>query len=385
MRSFDISLFTPPPERAPLVKRTIDARETTLNVTTALPLGFGVATVGLPASSPGPRKGMIPEPLAELRGFAHVEIRAGGTGHLLHEGRVVEISRGPWGDPDGFVSHGYGASAFSDHVFRTDDEATEMTSRDIILRIMGEVAPMLEPAPSDQFSDPGVIHTLAEFDGMRLSEVVDQLAKEGGMDPVVWDFAVWEGLRLHMTPRVPPETPEYVVVPGDASIGGWRETFLDAFGQVTVRYDDHDENPREFATNPDLSFEGEFGVWRTTFIEGGVLSDRGARQFARTWAGVHRRSQHRMSITAPHSGLRRVHGGSTPPHLVRAGQWIRVPKQDLPLIITRTTYDAQAQAAAIELGDGVATQSESFRRIEDLTIKQIRMINAATGGKQRGV
>ena len=379
-----VNLFSPLPEREPLPggQLEIDSDRTEVEVTTEIPGGFGTCSIGIPELTKRQAvPGRLPEPLADIRDFPHIEVSAGTV--MVYEGRVSEYDYDGWGRPTGISAEGYGAWGLNDSPI-LDPPVFSITSGDAIQRALVDGSAPVEPG--HHWSDPGVSHDYDEFADMTPGEVIDQIIKAGGVDGNAWDFAVWENQRASLLPRTVPEIPDYRVQLDGVIIQSMRRSSKSLYGAVVLRYEKPDGTKADTGVIEDDTFENRYGFQRTRLLEGGILSDVAAARFARTWLELHRVPQWDISLSVParrRGGLIRTMGGETALHLVRAGQWLEIPGLPQAQMIKSTSYNSISGSLGLSIGNGITSSADLFRHLRDSTNKQAREISPTTGAKRR--
>lgn len=368
----------------PLADIALNPSITALSWTHTLPGGPNTLNVGIEDSALragwGASYGYIPEPIG-TKAFAHVEVSVGGT--VVWEGRLVEDEIGPLG-VQAFVADGYGLAATNADVYRSTSSSVTTTG-DILEDILSEAAPLLSKGGSDEWSDPSVSHTRAEFDGMTLAEALDQISAEGGSGYVTWDWWVTIGRRLALLPRSAPSEPDYLIPyrPGEVTIRrDYREIATTAFVSYTSQ-------GVEFSTAEETRNQTvyDYRINRRVRLQADELSATGAAQL-RTME-LERRSGPETSITVERGPgddqWMTTPGGIGIPHwLVTAGQWVQVADQD-PQIIVSASFDPN-RGLSLELS---APSRQSFTTYLAATCAEVnklaKSINPKTGGRRRGV
>lgn len=366
----------------PLAQMDINPDITALTLTHTLPGGPNTLTVGM--EEPERRAGwgasyaFLPQAIRTLPG-AHVLVTVGGMD--VWEGRLMEDELGPLG-VQAFIADGYGiAGANTDYYESTSAVAT--TTRTILREIIIAAATLINAGSDDQFEDPAVSHTRAEFDQMTLAEALDLVLSEGGNGYVTWDWWLEAGRRLALHPRTAPATPDYVIPyePGKVTI---RNNYRDIISAAKVAYT---SSGVEFETAVDVreATVSQYGISRRVRIQADELSSTAAEQL-RT-AELERRSAPVTAITIsrdPDDWLTTASGAPVPHWSVMAGRWLQVADRE-PQIIVNARFDPLS-GLALDLG---APSRQSFATYLAATCtevnKLVKGVNPKTGGRRRGM
>jgi hypothetical protein len=330
--------------------------------------GFDTLTVTF-AYPYAPREGVYPARgrqwwHALFPSFGHVELWVDGA--RVWEGRRIQVSKDR-GFVTGITARGYAYVALDDAVF-TSTSTTGVTSLGILQAVLAAAAPAIAQATGPRVFDPGIGHTLAEFTLKMPSQIVNQLAQEGGAGDDAWDFVVGLDRIPSFTPRLPPSLPDYHIGWGPA-ITTYLEDDSDVYGAVTVQYTDLTSGAS--AVTPTF-IDNTFGQRYRGFLRGAVVNASGslsaasAAQFARTYLGTHgySRVSAKLQYTGGEGPEQAVGGASQYPWLVSAGEWVQIG-EELPSIIIRAQYDAGSAQLDLDLGlplpYGLAELVHAFR------------------------
>lgn len=383
MRPITVKLFDTLERGAePLADMAINPNITALQLTHTLPAGPNTLTVGIvepeQRAGYGESFGYLPEPIG-TKPFAHVEVSVGAS--VVWEGRLLEDEIGPYG-AQGFVADGYGLSATINDVYISTD-TTATTTGDIIASILATVAPLLSRGTSDEFTDPGVAHSRADFSEMTLAEALDQVLAEGGSGFVTWDWWLEIGRRLALQPRTAPAEPDYLIPyrVGETVI---RRNYRDIATSAYVAYTD---NSVEFTTAVETRDQTviQYRINRRIRITADEMTATGAAQLRST--ELERRSEPTVSVSierGPDDWLTTPSGVAVPHWSVRAGQWVQVADQE-PMIIVNVSFDP-VQGLTVDLGAPSRTSFATYLANTCAEVNKLsKGINPITGGRRRGI
>jgi|SRR5262252_391898 len=298
--------------------------------------------------------------------FGHVELWVDGA--RVWEGRRIQVSKDR-GFVTGITARGYAYVALDDAVFRHDPaDTTGITSLAVVQAVLSQAAPAIPAATGPRVMDPGIGHTLGQFDQKPPSQIINQLAQEGGAGDDSWDFVVGLDRVPTFAPRLPPSLPDYHIAWGPA-VTTYLEDDTDVYGAVTVQYTDLTSNASALTpTFADSSFpQRNAGFLRGTIISAsGSMSAGSAAQFAKTYLATHAYSRVSAKLQYAAGEGPEIAVGGVPqyPWLVSAGEWVQIGAE-LPQIIIRAQYDAGSAQLDIDLGlplpYGLAELVHAFR------------------------
>lgn len=223
-----IDIRTPYPELAPLGTILINPLTTAVSFDTDAG-GFGRLRVGYIAARQGELvRAFLPEPV-EAPDQAHVTVRYGGS--TVYEGVLVR----PLPGYTGFEALGYGQWAPRYGVIGQGGDA-EITSGIVVAEAIA-VTPWLV---AGEIRDPGVRHVWSDVQDRKASDVISQMADEGGdigSERVPWIFTVYEDRLARFVPMMPADLPELTLGYDAATMDiGWDyESRIDA---VRIVYQD---------------------------------------------------------------------------------------------------------------------------------------------------
>ncbi len=360
-----LRVASPLPLAAPLVEIEIDLAATTLEWTTQLPGGYGRLAVGLPAAGAGrPWPGYLPRPLGTVAGREHVEVWAGGA--CVYQGQLVEVTRVD-GVPRGLLAEGYGGVGLAERVVRATDPLVVSggTLVEAALALLPHIA-----IDRDRWQDPGGAYRLSDVDGQTVADVVQRVARAGDGSGRIWDWAVWEGPRLTLQPRVAPDTPDWVV---DRAGVEERISYADLASRVQVAYAGGETDA---AVAGDL--EARLGRPIELRVDGGQLSADEADRVRTAWLSRYRGA--RAAVTIDGAALRSPRGERPLPWQVRAGQWVEV--YGTPYLVTQTQYEADRDRLTVQLGEAEADWLDAWQRVDRAVADLARGVNPATGAPQ---
>lgn len=341
-----------------------------------------------------------------LMELGHVELVLGGS--VLWAGRVTRLL---WDGPDvvGFEAQGYGVSGTSDDLYFSTDN-TKVAGAAILRRIFATAAPLITLSGQTSFSDPGVVHTWDEFNEQPPYQVIEQLAKEGGLVGQQFDWTVYpedQGGKqtapqmLAFVPRLAPglagapqSEPDYLI-PWDTT-AQLSSDASNCYGTFRVRYTSVPSGLSKAVEYTEPTFAARFGgLYRRKLIQGGQLTDDGAAAFAQAYAAQYAFPIWAGTVTRELGrGMERYGGSPHPAAYVRAGQWVQIgqrrqpPTQALrsphevpPLIIVRAEYDATNQRGTFELGQAAPGEASLIQGLRLFARHQATLTNPITGAK----
>lgn len=355
---FTLAIYEPLPGRARLDTIQLDPQLTGIRWSNALPGGFAALDITSSDASTLVRPYMARE-LAS-RPLARVVLTAGGA--CVWEGRLTQPHR-PAGKMSVLHADGYGISAMADSFVRSTDTSAS-TSGACLAAALGLAAPVLRVGPRDRWVDPGIPHTLAEFDGMYPADIVSQLISEGGAGGETWDWWVYEDRIVNFVPRVLYTQPRYRV-DIDPSYDP-QDDYTGLYGSITLRYTDAATNAQASVTAGDeQAFLDNFGFIRRGVLPGATLTAASAAATAATLAATASRPVTSATLTrAGARGLQLAAGGEVPAYLARSGEWLAAGSET-PMILVRVEHDATAESTVIELGapsPGIPQTLQELRR-----------------------
>lgn len=362
-----------------------DTEQTSLELSTDISSGFGVLNVGIPPIG-GSRFNppYLPQRVNELGNRVHVVVLAGSA--VVFEGQVLKVKH-VRGEPVGFSASGY-LTALKERFWSSSD-STASTSGAVFQTIVGNLLPFLVTGNANQYQDPKVAHTLADFDGMRVSQIADQINHEGGTDGNVWDVRIWENQTVHLLPRLKPAVPDYVVP--YSMIDDLEISYEQYVTRNSVTYQ---VGGTKKTTTSTINNADEVALNRVIdyVIDGGMLTDVAAAQFRDTYHSYYNSALKSVTITINQRtpslgrlverGLPLSLGGEEPPWLTRSGRWIQPGDDPDWLYITGTDYSNDAGQLRITAGTfRGADQVEMFRNYLEVATAYINRINPNSRAK----
>ena len=392
----------------------LDDSQTSFHVITQLGAGFYTCQVGLPSSETMgaanpeaqrygqqlgvPAVGWLPQPVSGLRQRAHIVIQAGSF--TIFEGRVTTIFPGPGGWPSGFLATGYGVSATNDDVF--NNYSPYLTTNGVFLgKVLGQIAPLIVPGPSDLFVDPGVTTQELNFVNMYPSQIISQFSKAGA-GGTFWDFMVWENRVASFLPRLAPGVPDYLV-PWDSRVQQAQiisDRMADTVKLQYSKINPDSANTTATETQTNSNFVSQNGWSHTEYISGGQLYADAASAYVAALLDLFAKPEFSATIirnSAPlrddalmpsSMGVETWSGQMRPPWMVRCGQNLQIDiepsSQDNiavagPHIIQRTEWVSNGQltiTVGTPIQDWVAVLATIGDNLQDVRNK----INPNTGG-----
>lgn len=350
-----------------------------LQVTTAINCGYqqGQIVWDLQPRSPSPSVARHERHLEQRDDIRHlVHLVVTDNSEIVWEGRISKLYA-PGGRMNRADVIGYGNFATKDYPLQWANATATYSSGQILQQAVTTAAPMLHvgaqsgasprtAAAGIQYVDPGVPHTQADLANTKyLSEVLDQISKEGNLagDPV-W-YGVYEDRTLYLLPLVPPAMPDYLIDWSQAV--DYQEDGENLYGALVLTYSGGTRSPLTWpagGTNADWVQEWGLsinGFPRTAHIDGGTLSDARALAYAQTQLGVLSGPAVSCKVTiggpigeGELSGIRLATGGTRGPHLVRAGEWVQIGADEdaitLPIVRTTLAVSGTAITNVLELG-----------------------------------
>lgn len=362
-----------------------DTEQTSLEISTDIASGFAVCSVGVPPIG-GSRFNppYLPQRVTELTNRAHVVIKAGSA--TVFEGQVLKEKR-VRGEPVGFTASGY-ASALKERFFSSAD-TTPSTSGAALQTIIQSLYPFLRIGNSHQYQDPGVTHSLSEFDGMRASQVADQIGHEGGTDGNVWDVRIWDNQTVHLLPRLKPAVPDFVVPYRMID-----DETIDYEAYITRNSVTYDNAGTTTTTSSKVNAADEDTLNRIIdiVIDGGKLTSAAAAQFRDTYHAYYNQALKAVSLTLNmrtpqlgrivERGLPLYLGGERPAWLVRAGEWIQPGDDSDWLYITGTDYSNESGQLRVTAGTyRGADMPDAYRHLLEVAASVVNRINPNTRAK----
>lgn len=413
MAYFTVKLFTPLPERKPLADFVVADRRAILSWETQYPGGYTTLTLELPPDAEAPTPPVVPVRAGELGIFSHVELYAYGAPRPVWEGQIVILSRSVSTsysgqgaavdaqqrinhlDVQGFTAHGYLTEAGADNGF-TSTSGASYTPGTIVSNLTPILAPgTIAVGTGAQFVDPGAgnLRVLGDFSGKFLSEIIDELSKQGDGKGTPWDAAIWEGPTLWWLPRTPPSTPHYHVPP--QFVSRWDEDGTKLRSGVTVSYTPSGGSQ---STTPMLTANSEgpaapiststflatYKRARTAPLSGGTMTSGAATAWGLAYLTIHSAPEYAIELRVQLANqgddldlmpAMPLYGGNAMPlWTVRAGRWAMIADMG-PLVITRTTFDAYQGSFSAVLGFGLVDQADQWRDVHTIARKLQRRLN----------
>lgn len=382
---FDVIISGRLPEKRPLSRLFIDPERTSVRWSHVVPGGFGSASVSFGASDGAALFGQLSRMTDQLDGRAHVEIRA--AGHTCYEGRLV-IPQWTGGRITSLELSGYGVAGLDDREIHSSD-STLVLRGELIRRMLATYAEGINSGSGENWQEPGIEHSMAEFDGMRVGQAINQLLKEGDQSGLLYDFGVDENQVAWLRARVAPLVPDYLVVLDDDVLT--QVDYSAIYNDVAVTYEDSsDDTVKTTDRVVDVASRARYGL-RDITIQAGRMTTAAAEVFRNTFLEVHRIPAYSARITrrvgVDGRGLERPGGGEDPPWLVRAGRWVRVPSLDpdeqVNLIITSANYDSGSGVMDVQINGGIPDWEETFANVERVASAVVYRINPVTGARER--
>lgn len=279
---------------------------------------------------------------------------------------------------------GYGFGGMRDNDFDSSSD-TLTTSGNIIRQVLANAAPFIRTATGSDFQDPQVQHAPSEFAGLFPADILNQIGQEGNDDGDAVDWAVWEGQRLHLKPRVPPTQPHYSIGAGDRRVTNLEKDATNLRGMVRVAYRDPDpdtggDKQTDWFTNP--AFEREYRIQRRVTVPLGELTPTAANRMANAYLRLYSVPRVAATIETSHDDvLPGPQGQPVPAYLARAGEWWQIG-DDKPLIALDVQQDWGTGRTRVQVGD----EGEAFESVIawlERDIEQRRAGLNPLGGRNR--
>ncbi len=324
----------------------LDAERESVKWSTILPGGYGALDVQL-ITHGRPARGFIPGE-SRIPLFGHVQLTCGPF--LCFEGRITKRHRSGamGGVVDAFHAEGYGIQALTDGFYQSSDTTTNVTSGQQLKAILAQQAPLIHPgADGVDFVDPGVAHHPHDYDGYELTQIVDQITKEGsGSLNAIFDWYAYEGRRARLIPRLPPDTADWLI-DFDEDVTDWTEDASSAVSSVVCRYTAIGSTSATLTgvnANFETDFIARYGFKRSKLIEGGTIPAAQATALRDSYAGLHKSPEVQATVRREgRRGMELPGGGSLPAYSVRAGQWVQIGDPKVtgfgPQIVLKTEHD----------------------------------------------
>lgn len=382
---FDVIISGRLPEKRPLSRLLIDPEQTSARWNHVQPGGFGACEITFGQRDGQALFSQLSRMTDQFDGRAHLEIRA--AGHTCYEGRILEAE---WngGRLASLIASGYGLVGLDDLEIHSVD-ATAMLRGELIRQMLATYTDGINAGSGEHWQEPGISHTMAEFDSMLVGDAITQLLKEGDQSGLRYDFGVDEGQTAFLRARIAPPVPDYLIdiVDDDRIAVDYRVIRND----VAVTYEDiADSTVKTTARVSDAASIKQYGR-RDRTIQAGRMTTAGADVFRNTFLETHRIPAYSARITRQVGfdgrGLERPGGGEDPPWLVRSGRWVRVPNLDpdepITLIITSVDYDSGSGVLDIQINNGIPAWEETFANVERVAAAVVYRIDPATGSRAR--
>lgn len=370
---YSIAIYGPLPEKDLLGIHPIP-EGTELSWQTQIPGGDVGGSVGLSEEPSRRRLAYMPDPIDSVP-FGHVEIRAGSN--VVSEGRIVNDAM-VGGSVVGIEYAGYFDALSDNYVEWTDQELT--TSGRIVQRAIAAAAPLIRLGVGADFVDPGAYHSESEFDLEWPSEILENLAEEGGGDDnVPWIFTVYNRL-LRFVPYAAPASPEYTI-PIDETVEITRD-YEPLRTHLNLQYRTDNREDRGFIELHNPKIEADLGFVRRKPITASTRTATAAQQFLQTQRTKHSEPDYGATIVRTYNrGLEMTGGGERPVWLIQSGEWVRLRGFGV-LLIEQTDFDADSGELTITAGKPTRTRlAKALQRAEEAEVALHRKHDPVTKGR----